>query len=166
MKKLLLSASVLLLIGAGCASAPPAAAPSATEPAQPTADTGAPTQPAKPGTPVGKPTNIAVPNPGAISPENSEDRVVVFNTEGKFDPPSIAVHIGRKVTWINQSKQPLWVASNPHPFHTDCPGFDSKAVIPPGDSWSYTFPKAEVCNYHNHLQSIVGGVVTVTPVGK
>lgn len=161
MKKAIIIASALLLIGAGCPAKPAPSAPAAP----PAAGAPAPgTKPATPPTPTAPP--VSVPNPGGISPENPEDRVVVFTPDAKFDPPSIAVHVGRTVTWINQSRQNAWPASNPHPVHTDCPGFDAKSPIPPGKSWSFTFTEAKVCNYHNHLQTGTTGIVTVTPVGK
>ena len=160
MKKLIALAAAVLLVGAGCANAP-GVTPSGTVPAQPVSQTGTPTQPAVPG----KKPPVPVPNPGGISPTNSEDRVVTFDGQN-FNPKMVAVHVGHTVTWINQSNQNMWPASDPHPYHTDCPGFDAKQPVGPGQSYSFTFTVAKDCPYHNHLQTGTTGVVTVTPVGK
>jgi|CXWL01.1.fsa_nt_gi plastocyanin len=153
MKRLLSLASLLVLIGAGCA---------ASTPASDTPAAGAPTPAVD--APVAAPvptTKPAAKAPAAVT----EERVVKFTKDGKFEPAHVAVHTGGKITWVNESNQSVWPASNPHPVHTDytASAFDAKRALKPGESWTFTFAEAGVWSYHNHLQPGVQGDVQVTP---
>lgn len=170
MKKLIALCASVVLLGAGCASTSHQAATNITV----TTDKGAavevqivpsdaPTQPVV--KPVGKTTNIAVPNPGGVSPTNSEDRVVVFDGN-VFNPQNVAVHVGRKITWKNTSRQDVWPAADPASSPDIKAAFDAKAPIHPGQEWSFTFMKAGNFPYHNYISNGSSGVVSVTPVGK
>lgn len=67
----------------------------------------------------------------------------------------------------------MWVASNPHPLHTDYPGsdikncgagtamFDSCRVTNPGESWTFILEEPGTWGYHNHLQSSQTGTIIV-----
>lgn len=82
---------------------------------------------------------------------------VSYDSDG-FSPEGITVEAGTKVTWTNNSGSDMWVASNPHPVHTDFSSFDQKKA---GDSYSFTFEKAGTYDYHNHLNSSDTGSVVV-----
>lgn len=80
-----------------------------------------------------------------------------------FTPASITVKIGTTVNFENESMVAMWPASNPHPTHTDLPGFDAGKPVEAGGTYSYTFQKVGTWKYHNHLRREEGGSVTVTP---
>src|SRR6185503_5181523 len=58
------------------------------------------------------------------------------------------------VTFISNTGQPFWPASDPHPTHQIYPEFDPKQPIQPGKSWSFTFNRVVNWGYHNHLDSL------------
>jgi plastocyanin len=55
----------------------------------------------------------------------------------------------------------MWVASDPHPIHTDYSAFDAKQGIAPGDTYSFTFTKTGNWGFHNHLNPSATGTITV-----
>lgn len=85
----------------------------------------------------------------------------VTYTEDGFEPATITVSEGDTVTWENRSEVPMWVASDPHPAHTDYPGFDAGEGFAPGSSYSFTFDRVGSWGYHDHLSSFRTGVVIV-----
>ncbi|TAL20415.1 hypothetical protein EPN90_01080 [Patescibacteria group bacterium] len=91
------------------------------------------------------------------------DSAVVSIGPRGFNPAQITVKKGQAVTWINEdpggSHRP---AVNPHPAHTDYPGFDALASIPPGGSWSFIFKRTGEWRYHDNLQPSFEGVVQVS----
>ncbi len=104
-------------------------------------------------------TLSATPTP---SPEQTENSVITYTDEG-FSPNSITVKAGTAVTWINSGNQPMWVASSPHPQHTDLPGFDALKGYASGEEYSYTFTKVGTWKFHDHLDATKFGRVEVTP---
>ena len=96
----------------------------------------------------------------ATSNQNSK-KVMVEYTDKGFVPKTITVKAGTTVTWVNKDNDPVWVASAPHPAHTDLPGFDALKGYKTGESYSYTFTKAGNWKYHNHLEASNYGAVVV-----
>lgn len=45
----------------------------------------------------------------------------------------------------------FWPASDPHPTHTLCPGFDAKRALGVGDRYEVPFLTSRTCLYHDHL---------------
>jgi plastocyanin len=101
---------------------------------------------------------------------------IVEYTKNGFEPETITVPLGTTVAWKNSGGLPMWVASDPHPAHTDLEGFDQLRVInkaiPPfvqtanahGDGiYEYTFSTLGEWKYHNHLNPRHLGKVIVTP---
>lgn len=82
----------------------------------------------------------------------------VSYTDSGFEPATITVDAGTEVTWTNDSGSDMWVASDPHPVHTDFGEFDQKQS---GDSYSFTFDEAGTYEYHNHQNSGDTGTVIV-----
>lgn len=100
---------------------------------------------------------------------------VLYHADG-FVPQEITVEEGATVAWSNPSGRPMWVASDPHPAHTDLKGFDQLRVINRarptiskkvrahgGGVYEYTFVKAGTWKYHNHLNPTHNGTVHVIP---
>jgi len=77
-----------------------------------------------------------------------------------FTPNAMTVAPGTKVTWIALDGGQPFVASNPHPLHTDQPGLQS-GTLGMGESFSYTYTQAGSWGYHNHNASTQTGTVTV-----
>jgi plastocyanin len=84
-------------------------------------------------------------------------------TENGFKPSEITVKQGTSVIFKNTDTDGHWPASNPHPTHTDLPGFDALQPIATGNTYSYTFTKLGTWGYHDHLHPNLHGSVIVTP---
>ena len=140
--------SGIILFGAGCAktvspnySYPPAA----TEPSQ------AVTAP---------PISVeATTTPPAVPGE-----AVIEYKDGVFNPSSLKVLVGAKVTFVNKGSKEVWPASGRHPTHEICPGFDALRGLKMGESYTYAFPKAAECPFHNHLAPGERGSIEVKSV--
>jgi plastocyanin len=92
---------------------------------------------------------------------NTKNAVTVTYTDNGFSPQTITIKKGDIVTFVNKSSIGMWVASNPHPVHTDYPGFDEKAAVGNGGSWSFTFDVVGTHGYHNHKNPSTLGTVVV-----
>ena len=99
------------------------------------------------------------PVPEASSTGTETQAVVVERNDSGFSPKTVTIKKGTAVKFVNKTAMPMWVASAPHPTHTDLPGFDQ---LSSGDSYSYTFTKVGSWKYHNHAPFGPGGVVVVT----
>ncbi len=137
---LLLSISPLILFGVGCVSGP-APAPTARPPAV---------------------ANLS-PTAQAIEKYGLVDSPVISIQPKSFLPAVIEAKKGQEVMWINEDPGgPHWPASDPHPTHTNYPGFDAGAPIVPGNSWTFTFDKVGDWTYHDHLRPEVKGTIRVS----
>ena len=56
----------------------------------------------------------------------------VLYTNSGFQPGSVEIKAGGTVTFLNQSDKKMWVASDPHPTHTNYPGFDEGMPVAGG----------------------------------
>ncbi|MEK9179775.1 MAG: hypothetical protein AAB893_04895 [Patescibacteria group bacterium] len=90
----------------------------------------------------------------------TEKNIVTYNESG-FSPSVLRVKIGTTVSFKNEGAEPMWVASNPHPIHTDYSGFDAKRGYSKGESYSFTFTKSGNWKYHNHLNPSEDGTIVV-----
>lgn len=91
---------------------------------------------------------------------SNAEQTVTFSDEG-FQPEELRVAAGTTVTFENASSRDIWVASDPHPSHTDLPEFDAQRGYAPGESYSYTFDEVGEWGYHDHLRSFDTGIVIV-----
>ncbi len=117
-------------------------------------------------TPVG--TQSATPETGPVT--------VTYTDQG-FSPASLTVAEGTTVTFVNQSSEDLWFASDPHPAHTAYDGtsrsqhcaagyagaapLDSCKALKAGESFSFVFDKAGTWGFHNHSHDEMRGTVYV-----
>jgi len=92
---------------------------------------------------------------------NTQMKNAVWYADNGFEPKSIKIRVGQTVTWTNKSSDELWVASNPHPTHTDYPGFDETKSVTKGNTYAFTFTKVGNWGYHNHLNPGQQGVIVV-----
>ena len=92
--------------------------------------------------------------------ENVTENTVVYSDSG-FSPKSLNVKLGTTITFKNESSKSMWVASNPHPIHTDYSDFDAKRGYKKGESYQFTFTEAKEYSYHDHLNSGNEGTIKV-----
>lgn len=108
---------------------------------------------------------VATPRPstGAVvtGKPTLPNKIVQFNGNG-FVPQSTTIKKGTTVAFANANIKNIWIASNPHPTHTDYPGFDSLKAIAPGNAYSFTFDRVGTWGYHNHLNPAQHGSIIVT----
>lgn len=79
----------------------------------------------------------------------------------KFVPQDLTIRAGDKVTFVNDDSEQHWPASDPHPVHTLCPGFDAGQGLGKGDTYSFTFEKVETCAMHDHLMPLMRGKIII-----
>lgn len=132
--------AALALLGAGCARSPQG--PSAAEESAPSAE-----------------ITVGAPEPGEAIPE-----AVIEYRDGKFDPPTLRVIAGTKVTFVNKGQKQVWPASGVHPTHEICPGFDSLKALGQGAIYSFVFEEAKDCPFHNHVAPGEKGKIEVKAV--
>lgn len=106
-----------------------------------------------------QPSNsTAITNTQNPTSEPNKNSVTVEYLGQGFNPNSITVKSGTTVIWVNKGSDLMWVASSPHPVHTDLPGFDAlKADV----TYSFTFTKVGKWSYHNHLGPDKSGEIVV-----
>jgi plastocyanin len=92
---------------------------------------------------------------------NVPKTVTVTLTDTGYSPKSVTINSGDTVKFVNDSKGRMWTASNPHPAHTDYPGFDEKSGAVNGGSYEFMFEKVGTWGYHNHLNPSLKGTVVV-----
>ena len=77
-----------------------------------------------------------------------------------FEPQTLTVTVGTKVTWTNSSDTTGNVSSAPHPAHTGYPPLNL-GDFPADGSVSLVFDTAGTYKYHNHLNPTQFGSITV-----
>jgi len=102
-------------------------------------------------------------NPPPQEEEKPAFAATITHTESGFSSASVSIKVGDTVKWVNQASENMWVASAPHPIHTDYPEFDQKKGVGMGGEYTFTFTKAGQWRYHNHLNPSHFGSVTVIP---
>lgn len=95
------------------------------------------------------------------------DSVTVIYTDRGFSPASLTVTKGTTIVFDNQTEIPMWVASDPHPEHTDYPDFDvmrnNGGQYPePRNDFNFTFDNLGNWTYHNHAMPDHTAKITVT----
>ncbi|HBB37440.1 MAG: Plastocyanin [Candidatus Moranbacteria bacterium GW2011_GWC1_45_18] len=111
------------------------------------------------------PSSIPSQNSQSTSQSTSEvqkqTEAVIEYTDSGFSPQSVTVKISDTVAFTNNSSGEMWVASAPHPVHTDYPELDAKRAYTKGETYSFTFEKTGTWKFHNHLNPTKFGSVTV-----
>jgi plastocyanin len=104
--------------------------------------------------------NQPAPLPTAAPQTGTPNMIVEVDlTDSGFMPVAVTVKQGTPVMFVNKSSRQMWVASNPHPTHTDLPGFDE---LKAGDTYTYVFDKVGTWGYHDHFSPSTQGQVVVT----
>ena len=80
---------------------------------------------------------------------------VVELTDNGFNPQWLKISKNDSVLFINKGKLPHWPASDDHPFHQRCPGFDAARPLNSGESYvlkfDFNISRYGLCSYHDHL---------------
>lgn len=106
----------------------------------------------------------------SVPPSVLEQQVAALNgmgmetvryTNDGFQPAKLTVPVGTMVEFINQSDEPMWVASNVHPEHEMLPTFDQFKEVSKGQSYMYTFDKKGIWPYHDHINASIEGEIIV-----
>jgi len=105
---------------------------------------------------------------------NASTSATVTYNGTSFSPTNVTIKQGGTVNFINKSVNPMWVASNPHPFHTDYDSTNKQThcvagyagpkpfdECSSGASFSFTFSKIGFWGYHDHLNGNATGTVVV-----
>ena len=100
--------------------------------------------------------------PGVPSKTTPATEPTIVYTVNGFAPAPLIISAGQAVTFKNNGTADMWVASAPHPTHTDYPGFDAMRPYGPGESYSFTFTRIGTWKYHNHLNPQHFGSIVVT----
>ena len=154
-KTLTILVGAVLLMGAGCGLAiqplPPTDQPNNNTPVSPS------------GTPAAKPSTIPVSyGNGEFVPKSITIKVgdaIIFENMGN---DATTTFKGDVATYVPGGTGPdVWPAADPHPAHTSVPGFDAKRGLKVGETYSFTFTKAQVVTYHNHLAPSQTGTIIV-----
>jgi plastocyanin len=83
-------------------------------------------------------------------------------TSKGFEPATLKIKTGTKVTWNNTDSQLHQIASNPYPANSSLPGLSSGG-LEPGQSYSYVFTKTGDIGYHDQKNPLTRlGQVDVT----
>lgn len=96
-----------------------------------------------------------------VQVNNNVLQQVVFTNEG-FTPSEIHIRKGTTVAWTNRSKNPMWIASDPHPSHTYLSGFDQKEILNTKGTYRFIFTKSGAWKYHNHIIPSFRGKIIVS----
>jgi len=86
--------------------------------------------------------------------------VTVKITSAGFSPAEVTIQRGATVVFKNEDTLSHWPASDPHPTHTLCPGFDALRGLNQGETYQHTFAQSQTCSYHDHLNPSLRGTVT------
>lgn len=86
-------------------------------------------------------------NPVATNANTAQAATLTITSDG-ISPKTLIVTSGTTVTIINNDSRSHEITSNPHPDHTDLPGFEKQ--ISAGSSTSFTFTQTGSWGYHDH----------------
>jgi plastocyanin len=89
---------------------------------------------------------------------------IIEMSESGFSPSEITINQGDSVVFKNTGQSDRWPASNIHPTHTIYSEFDSKKPVSSGQGWQFTFKKAGIWQFHDHLDPKMTGTITVQSV--
>lgn len=94
--------------------------------------------------------------------DESKKRIInIIYQDGEFSPNILTIRKDTTIRFLNQGSDNMWIASNPHPTHTDLFDLDQKSVSRTGESYQYTFTIAGRWEYHNHVLPQATGTIIV-----
>ncbi len=154
---------VTLLVGAGCAKKAATTSTPATQTPTTNDQTLTTNTVANQNTAILNANTSTLTNTAVTNTNTAPATASVSITSNGFEPSSITVRNGGTVTWKNDDTRTRQPAVDPHPAHSNLPGFDAVGGVQPGRTYSYTFTKSGTWTYHDHLMPIYTGTVVVVP---
>ena len=112
-------------------------------------------------TPLAPAQTTPTPAPTATSPVTktpeapAQTSVNVSIKNFAFNPSSLSVKVGTKVTWTNSD-------TVPHTVTSDSGSLLKSSTLSPGQSFSFTFTSPGSDSYHCAIHSMMKGTITVT----
>jgi hypothetical protein len=91
---------------------------------------------------------------------NSKTHLVILKESG-FEPKELTIQKGDIVQFKTEISDSFWPASDIHPTHGIYPEFDPQEPIEPSQTWSFRFNKEGSWKFHDHLQPVFRGIITV-----
>lgn len=98
---------------------------------------------------------------GQMSEILEEPSTVVEITAQGFLPSSLNMKQGQSVQFVNKDTADHWPASDTHPTHQACPGFDANKRLKTGETYSFKFAQKKICPFHDHLKPRIKGTIIV-----
>ncbi len=92
------------------------------------------------------------------SPSAAIDKNTVTLTANGYEPQTLTIKAGTKVSWINKSGETATVSSDNHPTHELYP-FLNLGKFADGESLSVVVEKPGTYTYHNHLNADEKGTI-------
>src|SRR3989338_134476 len=99
------------------------------------------------------PTTSPLVSAGVSLGVNTPKTWTITLTNATVSVNELTIKVGDTVRFTNIGSMLHWPASDSHPTHTICPGFDAKKGLKEGESYAYQFTKAQICGFHDHLDS-------------
>ena len=90
-----------------------------------------------------------------------QQMAVIHITDRGFNPQRSEIAKGEMVEFINDDREQHWPASDVHPFHTMCPGFDALRGLKTGERYWIAFTRSQTCHFHDHFNPSLTGVITI-----
>lgn len=111
--------------------------------------------------PVQEPTTPQTP----VAPRAPQEFIVKVYSASRAEPANLIIRAGDTVTFLNEDNELHWPGADPHPTHSALPSFDALGGISKGQSYSHTFRKLGLFDYHEHLLDDPPplGTITVLP---
>jgi plastocyanin len=111
-------------------------------------------------TPTTSPLSTSSPVSSPVSTATAAVTTIAITDTG-FSPATVTIAAGSRVNFVNNGQGLHWPASDPHPVHSDLPGFDSKKGLTTGEIYSFTFTTPGSWGFHDHLNPAAKGTVVV-----
>lgn len=93
------------------------------------------------------------------SQSKSETATVTISDHG-FQPATLTVREGTKITWTNSGVQLHQVASNPFPADNGLSGLNSE-ILNNAQTYSFVASKTGTYGYHDQLKPTMNGTIIV-----
>lgn len=87
--------------------------------------------------------------------------VTIVRTNDGYTPKDVTINKGDIVSFVNESDEYHWPASDLHPTHGVYPEFDPLRPVAPGEEWKFKFDQVGVWKYHDHIRANKTGTITV-----
>lgn len=97
---------------------------------------------------------------GVVKNSQKNRVAVVRITKTGFEPATLVVKQGTKITWTNGDKGLHQITSNPYPKGTDLPGLKSE-ILNDAQSYVYTANTVGTFGYHDQITPTINGTLVV-----